>query len=115
MSNTPNIHVLYASWCNANRSDKVWGYFYVGDGAVTATFLWDKPVFVFWGARGKALQFKEHVLSNDLVTLKHSKQRKGYDPIGNAEFLDLCPNFYEEVDNKLTFVILADKKYEAAR
>ena len=109
-----NIQILYASWCNTKGSDKVWGYFAVCDGAVTATFLWDKPVFVFWGARGKALQLKEHVLSDDLITLKRSKQRKGYDEVTNAEFLDICPNFYSEVDDKLTFAILGGNRYKAA-
>jgi hypothetical protein len=109
-----NIQILYASWCNEKGSDKVWGYFYVGDGAITASFVWDKPVFVFWGARGKALQLKEHAMSRDLVTLKRSKQRKGYEEITTADFLDLCPNFYQEVDNKLTFAILGGNKYKAA-
>ena len=109
-----NIHILYASWCNTKGSDKVWGYFYVGDGAISASFVWDKPVFVFWGARGKALQLKEHILCDDLVTLKRSKQRKGYDQIPDADFHMLCPNFYQEVDDKLTFAILGGNKYKAA-
>jgi hypothetical protein len=109
-----NIHLLYASWCNTKGSDKVWGYFYVGDGAIGASFLWDRPVFVFWGARGKALQLKEHVLGDELVTLKRSKQRKGYDQIPDADFHMLCPNFYSQVEEKLTFAILAGNKYKAA-
>jgi hypothetical protein len=109
-----NIHILYASWCNTKGSDKVWGYFYAGDGAITPSFVWDKPVFVFWGARGKALQLKEHLMSDDLVTLKRSKQRKGYDQIPDVDFHNLCPNFYKEVEDKLTFAILAGNKYKLA-
>ena len=106
-----NIKILYASWCNTKGSDKVWGYFTVNDAVDTL----EKPVFVFWGARGKALQIKEHVFSDDLVTLKRSKQRKGYEQVFNNDgFLAICPNFYQEVDDKLTFAILSGNKYKAA-
>lgn len=110
-----NIHILYASWCNIKGSDKVWGYFTVRDNAVSAIHLWDNPVYVFWGARGKALQIKEHIMSDELLSLKRSKQRKGYEQVYlNEDFLKLCPNFYQEVDNKLTFAILGGNKYKAA-
>ena len=107
-----NIHILYASWCNEKGSDKVWGYFYV---STNSDKLWvsGDPVFVFWGARGKALQLKEHALSDELLNLKRSKHRKGYEQISDDKFLKLCPNFYKEVDEKLVFAILAGNKYKA--
>ena len=106
-----NIQILYASWCNEKGHDKVWGYFAVSETAGPMDW-WDKPVFVFWGARGKSLQLKEHTMGDDLLTLKRSKQRKKYQAIENEKFLEICPNFYDEVDSKLTFAILAGSKYK---
>ncbi len=107
-----NIQILYTSWCNEKGHDKVWGYFNVSE-SDNSIGWWDKPVFVFWGARGKALQLKEHSMSDELLSLKRSKQRKGYNPVEVSEFIKLCPNFYSEVDNKITFAILAGNKYKA--
>lgn len=106
-----NIQILYSSWCNTKGHDKVWGYFTLDN----AANVWNKPVFVFWGARGKSLQIKEHIFSDELSTLKRSKQRKGYDQILELnDFLEICPNFYQEVEDKLTFAILSGNKYKAA-
>ena len=107
-----NIQILYASWCNQKGHDKVWGYFCLSESANPVGW-WDKPVFVFWGARGKALQLKEHTMSDKLLQLKRSKRNKGYEAVSANEFLEQCPNFFKEVDDKLTFAILAGNKYKA--
>lgn len=107
-----NLEILCAQWCNTKGSDKVWGYFSLG--CDTDKLAWMKPVFVFWGARGKSLQIKEHVLCDDLISLSRSKERKGYKFVETEKFLEICPNFYDEVDTKLTFAILAGNKYKAA-
>lgn len=108
-----NIQIVYASWCNTKGSDKIWGYFAVTDKPIQSLGL-EKPVFVFWGARGKSLQLKQHETGPNLWDLKRSKQRKGYEQVSsNEDFLELCPNFYSEVDEKLTYAILAGNKYKA--
>jgi hypothetical protein len=106
------IQILYTSWCNKKGSDKVWGYFSLN---YEPRGSWDYPVFVFYGARGKSLTLKQHILNDDLINLRRSKERKGYEFIEEeSDFLKLCSNFYEEVDNKLTFAILSGNKYKAA-
>ena len=108
-----NIQILYASWCNTDGSDKVWGYFYVGTDR--ESHLEDgTPVFVFYGARNKALQLQQHCVGRDLVKLVRSKERKGYNKVWDWEFNEVCPNFYSQVDEKLTYAILAGHKYKAS-
>lgn len=50
-----NIRILYSSWCSDKGHDKVWGYFTIAG----SDPVWNKPVFVFWGARGKAFYFMD--------------------------------------------------------
>jgi len=108
-----NIQLYYTSWCNTKGHDKVWGYFYLGE-SKHGQYVGDLPMFVFYGARGKSLQIKEHVYGPKLISLRRSKESKGYKSVPTDEFLDICPNFYQEVDNKLTFAILGGNKYKAA-
>lgn len=108
-----NIQLIYSSWCNEKGSDKVWGYFYVGESHDSHLYS-GTPVFVFYGARGKALQLKQHETGGALLTLKRSKESKGYRQVMDSQFLELCPNFYQEVDDKLTFTILAGNRYKSA-
>lgn len=106
-----NGQILYVSWCNDNGHDKIWGYFCLDNDQYPV--VWNKPVFVFWGARGKALQLKQHTISDALYALLRNKERKGYKEIDVTEFEKICPNFHEEVDNKITFAILGANKYKA--
>ena len=107
-----DLRLLCTMHYKHGNSDKVWGYFCVSESAEPMGW-WDKPVFVFWGARGKALQLKEHAMSDKLLQLKRSKRNKGYEAVSANEFLEQCPNFFKEVDDKLTFAILAGNKYKA--
>ena len=108
-----NIQILYSSWCNEKGHNKVWGYFYLG--ADRDSHLADgTPVFVFYGAKGKALQLKQHCIGDDLLKLVRSKERKGYTRVYEWDFDDDCPNFNEEVEGKLTFAILAGSRYKVA-
>jgi hypothetical protein len=98
--------------CESGNSNKVWGYFSLNYNSKELQ-AWGTPVFVFWGASGKALQIKEHILEQALISLQRGKERKNYKFIDEGKFLGLCPNFYQEVDDKLTFAILAGNKYKS--
>ena len=90
--------------------DKVWGY--------CSTKTWPDhrdPIFVFYGATGKSLTFKQHEYGTKLAELVNSKIRKGYDIIDDLHSIDtLYPDFQEQATDKLPMVILSQDKYKAA-
>ena len=64
---------------------------------------------VFWGRRGKAMQFKADVVGYELEKLVHSKLKKGYLKIDQAKLLNIWPTFITEAEGKLMWEVLAGK------
>lgn len=110
----------YISVNDTDGHDKVWGFIYVADKPVEFDLsrwsmygheFYGKPIYVFWGKRGKVPSVKQHVYNDDFTSLRASKIRKGYRTITEAEFLKSCPDFMNDVDTKLTYCMLAGDKY----
>ncbi len=109
---------IFIGWNTEGSSDKVWGYFL----RPTETPIkgkinyWYKPskeqgwnCCVFWGRRGKAMQFKADVTGYKLNNLKLSKIKKGYVEIDEKKLLEIWPTFMDEMQLKLSFEVLAGK------
>ena len=107
-----NVQIIFAGWNNTKGHDKVWGYFRL---SATEKYLnfHGETVYVFWGARGKSISIKQHEIGEKLYSLQRSKTSKDYKKISEEEFLKIFPNFYQQIDEKLTFAILAGAKYKA--
>jgi len=106
-----NVQIEFVGWNNSKGHDKVWGYFYFGE---NQKFLKESTtVYVFWGARGKSLSIKQHETGKKLYSLHWSKESKGYNQITSGRFLEIFPTFYQQIEDKLTFAILAGAKYKA--
>lgn len=92
----------YIGWCNevdrkGSKHDKVWASFRIG-----------KDNYCCWGARGKSVNFKKHDSLWDLEKVEDTKRRK-YDTVGKEKILDIWPDFYDSVEQRLCFKILANK------
>jgi hypothetical protein len=109
-----DLRIYFAGRNTKPGHDKVWGYCFLADeGQMTPRS--GQKVFVFYGATGKAFTVKQHEQSWELINLKQSKERKGYRQIGTDDVLALYPNFWDDMERKLTFVILADDTYAAVK
>lgn len=103
----------FIGWNTEGNSDKIWGFFH----RPTPNFQpqrWGNPnhnqnVCVFWGRRGKAMQFKGDISGHDLDKLKQSKLKKGYLQISEEKLLNIWPTFITEAEGKLMWDVLAGK------
>lgn len=103
----------FIGWNTEGTSDKIWGYFYRPTPDLRPE-LWGNPnhrrnVCVFWGRRGKAMQFKGDIAGLDLDKLKQSKLKKGYLQISEEKLLKIWPTFITEAEGKLMWDVLAGR------
>jgi hypothetical protein len=106
------IHALYRN--NEPGHDKIWGYCYMPDSGQMMPRR-HQPVFVFYGATGRAFQVKQHQMGDQLIDLERSKRRRDYKQIPSESIGDFYANFQDDLERKLTFVILGDDKYASIK
>jgi len=107
-----DISFKFIGWCNetdraGHKHDKVWGYFTTD---VNAGYGAD--CYIFWGARDKknTLRFKKDHMYGHLEDLAHQKQdKKNYNRISEKKLLEIWPDFYDQMEMKLMFAVLANK------
>lgn len=97
-------------------SDKIWGYFLRPTTVDTSLASWKQPTkangwncCIFWGRRGKTMQFKGDITGHELRKLVESKYKKGYVKIDQAKLLAIWPTFIEEAEAKLMWDVLSGK------
>jgi hypothetical protein len=107
------IEYGFIGYCNEDNHDKVWGYFYrpttVTKGAWWPTKGNGWNCCIFWGRRGKAMQFKADVTGSELDKLVRTKLNKGYKHINSDKLDEIWPTFELDASMKLTFEVLAGK------
>lgn len=94
--------------CQYDGSDKVWGWFtYLGTDSGTSRER--QCSYVFWAATGKTLQFKKHTKgSYDMRRLVQTKTERKYQQITVEELESHWVNFFESMNDKFFFHLLAD-------
>lgn len=93
---------------NHGTSDKIWGWFYF-NGSDTAIKIKPEYCYVFWARTGKTPSFKKHQNSSRRMRLLEDVKLRGkYKKITEEDLLQLWPNFFEDIDKKFIFHILAD-------
>lgn len=106
-----SITIKWVGWCNKGTSDKVWGYFQVG--ARNPGWGSIGPYYIFWGGRGKALNFKKVNELSTAHSIQRSKENRSYDKayteISEAKLLEIWPTFENELEGRLSFCMLANK------
>jgi len=98
-----NFKFEWIGWMKTSTNDKIWGYFQN-----------DKLYYTFWGRRGKTLNFKQfpavgYYASEELEKLQYSKTKKGYDKMSEQQMLTIWPHFYDDLEQRLSFCVLANK------
>ena len=92
----------WIGWMKTDTNDKVWGYFQN-----------DKLYYTFWGKRGKTLNFKKTPTSwfadDKLQSLQKTKRKKGYDEMSEQQMITIWPEFYNDLEMRLSFCVLANK------
>jgi hypothetical protein len=103
----------FIAWNTEGNSDKIWGFFYRPTPDYIAPRWGDvnhgRNVCVFWGRRGKAMQFKADVSGHKLDKLVQSKLKKGYLKIDQPKLMNIWPSFITEAEDKLMWDVLAGK------
>jgi hypothetical protein len=107
-----DVAFKFIGWCNeidrdGHKHDKIWGYF-----TTDASAGYGAPCYIFWGARDKknTLRFKEDFIHGALEQLARQKQdKKNYNRITEKKLLEIWPDFYDQMEMKLTFAVLANK------
>lgn len=104
---------VFIGWNQEGTSDKIWGYFLrptpEAEGRPWITKDWGHNCVIFWGRRGKAMQFKADVTGDDINKLRTSKLKKGYVKITRDRLLEIWPTFIQEAEEKLMWDVLAGK------
>lgn len=103
----------FIGWCQEGTSDKCWGYFYRPTDT-NVQYAWARPTLrmgwnccIFWGRRGKAMQFKAGVTGYKLDKLVAEKKKKGYQQITSDRLIEIWPNFIPDAEAKLMWEVLA--------
>ena len=113
-----NVDLIWAGWNTTGTSDKVWGVIKQGGAPVNQTSAFRsyyKPlgiaegtkIYIFWGARGKSMSFKEDTMTYSVVNLKTSKEKKGYKEIDYKKLLEIWPDFEDTLSQRFTFFLLS--------
>ena len=97
-----NLEFKYIGWCcetdsKGSKHDKIW-----------LGFELNSQYYAAWGARGKTVNFKKHESHWSLNDVIETKQKK-YDEVSETKLLEVWPDFYEVVESRLVFCMLADK------
>lgn len=104
---------MFIGWNQEGTSDKIWGYFLrPTPEAETKTWItktWGHNCCIFWGRRGKAMQFKADTTGYSLDKLREGKLKKGYKQISRDKLLEIWPTFIEEAEAKLMWDVLSGK------
>lgn len=114
----------WVGWNNIDNHDKIWGFIVMDINAVdidkTVSFKNGTPsnrwpsashfndAYVFWGARGKAMQFKKDEHSFELLRLMETKIRKGYKEYTGA-VENIWPGFENELSQLISLAVLTGK------
>ena len=105
-----DIEFTFIGWNNSvdsdgKKHDKVWTAFKAGD-----------TYFAAWGARGKALSFKEYgtgwrAREEQNKVMEQKKNKKGYVDAGTDPFMmfSVFPYFKDELAKRFTFCTLTGK------
>ncbi len=106
---------VFIGWNTEGTSDKIWGYF-LRPTNTDGLSDWQKPrksrgwnCCIFWGRRGKAMQFKGDITGWDLEKLQDSKLKKGYQSISEARLMEIWPTFIADAEAKLMWDVLSGK------
>lgn len=106
----------FIGWCKEDNHDKIWGYFLRPTPEDTTSPYWMRPTkdrgwncCIFWGRRGKAMQFKADITGHELDKLVRSKLNKGYNKISSNQLISVWPTFITEAEGKLMWEVLAGK------
>lgn len=106
---------VFIGWNQEGTSDKIWGYF-LRPTDMTSGWKYGLPTkamgwncCIFWGRRGKTMQFKADVTGYNLDSLVASKKRKGYEKITEAKLMEIWPTFIQEAEEKLMWDVLSGK------
>lgn len=102
----------FIGWCSEANHDKIWGFFDNGPPEVNGVYHSVQRVYIFWGARGKknTIHFKHGVYDQELKKLRDQKvYKKGYREINKDQLLKIWPTFFDDVDMKLCFDVLANR------
>ena len=103
--------IKWVGRCTFEGSDKIWGWFIYTDPTESNRSNRSNPryAYTFWARTGKTPSFKKHHYSAyNLKKLTDKKVDRKYSPISQGELVNLWPRFFEDMDNKFIFHLLAN-------
>ena len=100
-----DVDFIFIGYCKKENHDKIWGILSLeklSDGRLS----YNKPVYIFWGGRGKSLGFKDARMSYDLTKKSIAKENKGYKQINKDKLYQIWPNFNDTLNQRFMLHVL---------
>ena len=98
-----DVAFIFIGYCKRENHDKVWGILSLE----TLRSYTNKPVYIFWGGRGKSLAFKEDKMNYALTKLSLAKEKKGYKEIDKDELYRIWPDFDDTLNQRFMLHVLS--------
>ena len=96
-----NIRFFGWNYDPITNADKVWGFFDLNN----------ENTYVFWGRRGKTMQFQKKNSTGECWDLAYKKESKGYERIraSDSRIDDIFPEFVEHLKSNMFDAKMMDK------
>lgn len=101
-----DVNFIWIGYNKQDNHDKVWGVLTLEKFSPIYHMNLNKPVYIFWGGRGKSLAFKEDRMTYSITKLSASKEKRGYKEINETKLRELWPDFDETLNQRLMLHIL---------
>lgn len=73
------------------------------------TNILHRKIYCWWAVVGKNICIKQHGSLNNLKLFEHKKKEQNhYQHITEQELLDMWPDFYEQLERRIIFEVLAN-------
>lgn len=98
MSTNSEYTIGWLGYNEKPNHNRIWGWLEMRDGRK----------FVFFGVKNKKIKFKKHDSVHAIRYLVNQMEFKGYEKIKVEHYVEICPNFAQEMESWLISAILGE-------
>lgn len=98
MSTNSEYRVVWLGYNEKPNYNRIWGWLEMNDGRK----------YCFFGVKNKKILFKKQTEAFILNYLVNQMENKGYEKIKVEHYVEICPNFIEELETWFLNAILVD-------
>ncbi len=98
MSTNSRYEIKWLGYNEKPNHNRIWGWLVMSDGRN----------FVFFGVKNKKIKFKLQPNIHTVKYLINQMEFKGYEKIKIEHYVEICPNFAQDIENWLISAILGE-------